>query len=427
MPRLNPKDQEKFRGETFGGYSFSFLDYDMGGADPHTWANGKAASSYISIQFQIHNKSSGSSEWLDASVSYNRYDSIPKRFVYDISVPIPLNVTTGAWNMSYYNWTFNVDDSLDEAVSSIRPQASYYFYNRTRFKIHNNLPVITNLDVSSPNIFRNNDIQITFNISDSEDPNPLTVVELNITGPQGTTNLSLADGDVSYASGGRKYVYTVNRSANIGLHYISLKVSDTDGRVIANTTTLFFDVKNNLPTVLAVNYTLNGTPWGNVMRDLSPPVNITVNITDIEDSWLDDNATRTVGGDAPYIELSHDTDYSTSVNIASPHLEPHRLNLTLVYAGNNTNGNVETWKTSMTFNYTINGTGWEEIWYAGELDVKLVVYDKDGGKNETSSTTHPSLIDTIIVLNNNITAFKDNSAAGFFVRCQHQYLNGIGI
>jgi len=397
----DPQDRNVDRGQTFGAFTFSYKDLDS--HEPMSSEPRLDDDSLVVVKFQIHNKSSGSYEWLDATVDQTLEDGPTDRIYYSVTVDIPINVTTGAWNTSYYNWTFDVYDTY----SALQPQSSYYFYNRTRFMIHNNEPIISNLDVSVPEILRNNNVEITFNISDTEDNNPLTVFELNITGPQGATNLTLLDGDISYASGGRKYIYAVNRSAVLGNYWIYLKVSDTDGRVIANAslTQVHFLVKNNIPVVLGVNYSLNGSAMGNIIRDVRPcTVNITVNITDVEDSWLGDNATKTAGGAAPYILLRHDSNYNNSVALSSPHLEPYKLNLTLVWAGNSSNGQVETWKASMTFNYTMNGTGWEEIWYAGELDVELHVWDQDAGRNKTTSTSHPSLLDTIIVINSDIDA-----------------------
>ena len=382
------------RGQTYGAFEFSFVDYDMGGANPGSWASGRLASSYISIKFQTTNKV-GSSVWLDATVGYTSYSAAEYRFRYSVSVVIPLDTDTGPDSKSYYNWTFNVYD-WDETN---RQQSSYLFYNRTEFVIYNNEPVINNLNVNgsaSLSVYRNNDINISFSITDTEDAHAdLSVIGLNITGPQGATNLTLTDGDVlHHGNGDRSYLYSLNRTAELGIYFISLIVDDDDGKQITNSTTVKFTSLNNIPVVLAVNYT-NYTITG-VRRDIDPPVNITVNITDVEDSYTGDYRTNSSSGETPYLLLRHKENSVSIANVA-PHLEPYRLNLTLESAGSMANGYIETWKTSISFNFTVNGTGWSEHWYAGNITLEIFVTDKDSGNDDNSY-----IISELIVLNNAI-------------------------
>jgi hypothetical protein len=376
--------RSEFRGNNLGDevpiigqYEFSFYDYDMA----EEWADDP--DDMISIQFLVDDENLGP-QWLDANVDWYNYDSNSHKYNYRFDLDIPINTTTGPWNQSYYQWRFSVNDS-DNFVGN-QPQFSYIEFNKTEFIISNKAPVLDHP------IRALNDVLLEFNITDTEDTNPndLSVVEVSIIGPAGATNLSLKDADVPYVSGRRVYTYKVNRTAVLGIYSISITANDTEGREVSYPG-LTFTVLNNNPQIVGFNYTCadpSDYGWGGVTEGIyrnidnatnEDPMLFTVNITDVEDSWIGDNATNGPSAgtdDDPYLLIYHEDPYSAVIDTRSDPLEPLNLTLQLLYPGNDSNGHIETWITQYQFNDTIGGYNY----YAGELEFTVNITDSDGVK-----------------------------------------------
>ncbi len=361
---------EKNRGDTVG-FTFSFIDYDMDVDD---------AQGAVTIRFEIQNKSNSNlPEWIYATISPTVNQGSDFRIQLTGSLKIPKTTRTDAYNYSYYKWEFLVND----LNGNVQSQLSYLFYNGTKFMVKNSAPSITALTLDpTGQVYRNNSIKIRFNITDSDESKPhlLTVVNFNITAIDPTPDVYVTNSSVPYVSGKREYVYFVARNAALGLYNISIKINDSDGRA-AYAPITSFTVRNNLPFAFTDSspYSINS-----IYRDTNTSVRVSVNVTDVEDSWLGDNKTEDV-----YVILSHKSPYNTRIEAVSPDIEPLRLNLTLKYVANFTNGHRELWVGNITFNNTMDG----QRFYAGALTVIAYVTDSDSALGATQLSDY-------IILNN---------------------------
>ncbi|MHA1291610.1 MAG: hypothetical protein ACTSQJ_02950 [Promethearchaeota archaeon] len=382
-------------------FDFSFLDYDLN----ETYASKHVDD--VQISFQIHNKTSGLLEWIDATPrsSFGSYGNGyggkggDNRHTYRFDLYIPKTVTTSKFNSSYFNWRFLVKDERSNPIE-YQDQVSYLFYNATEFVIKNNEPSIINLDTDDYDnddgrIHRNNPIKISFGINDADEDNDISleVVYLNISVPApsgpytGSQNITMDNSSISIVSGLREYIYFAQRNSTIGTYTVSIKIVDPDGREAYDSIT--FEVLNNAPHINNTLYTCNNFTQVNTFklyRNIDPvynidPVVFMVNITDVEDSWLGDNITNGNGADNPYILLKHKSEYN--IEKKSPAIEPIRLNLTLVSPGTNANGHMETWTASIQFNNTMLG----QKLYGGVLIVEIHIEDADGVKRTSTGKT----------------------------------------
>ncbi len=362
---VNPNPMNRL--DTYS-FDFWFTDYEM---------TKEQAFTSVQIRFEINNKSnSNKPEWIYASLgSINDVSESQNKIHFSaVSILIPRTTRTGAYNWSYYKWEFLVNDSN----YGIQSEFSYLSFNRTIFVIRNAAPSIA-MDATASQVYRNNSVKISFNILDPDDlnPNALTVTYFNISAVDPTPDVSVSNNSVPFVSGKREYIYFVARSAELGKYNVSLRIIDNDTREAFASAS--FNVINNLPTVVSSIYSQN-----NILRDVSGRVFIFVNVSDVEDSWLGDNATDDV-----YVELFHKSPYSARIQQISPSIEPIRINMTLIYAANFTNGNRELWMGNVTFNDTMDS----QKFYAGALTVIVHTEDSDGA-------TPTSQCSDLIVLNN---------------------------
>ena len=159
----------------------------------------------------------------------------------------------------------------------------------------------------------------------------------------------------------------------MGRYNISVKIVDFDGYEIIATT--YFDVINSPPEVESITYSDN-----NIYRILDEDLpiigylaNITfiVNITDVEDSWSNEKGNHS---DSVSLTIRHTDPYRDNIEDESPQVTPIKMDLNLLYAGNVTNGNIETWVGQYQVNETVDG----EKFYAGELTVIANATDSEG-------------------------------------------------
>ncbi|MGV9174178.1 MAG: hypothetical protein ACOC35_16640, partial [Promethearchaeia archaeon] len=368
---FDDEDSKEFnRGDTYQ-FDFLFKDYDLE-EDIHE---------DITVRFQIQNKSNEDQKtWIYAT--YNDYTQDGNTHRYNYEIEFPHDITTGAFNMSYSNWEFLVNDSN----SGFQSQISFLNYTETQFIIKNNEPSITGLETSAGaddiEIYRNNEINISFSISDVDEDNPnlLEVIEFNISAPSPTPGVSEDNSSIGWnnETEKREYSYFIERTAELGTYNVSIKVNDTDGRETSKG--ISFQVLNNRPVIEKVSYNSNDFADNNnnsVYRNIGSSsdidsVNFSVIVSDVEDSWTDNNHSDTV-----YIELRHQDEYLDKIENVSPNLGIIRLNLSNIEKGTDANGHNETWVTQYQFNDTING----EKFFAGELDIFVFVNDSDGGES----------------------------------------------
>ncbi|MFO8019878.1 MAG: hypothetical protein R6U96_14735, partial [Promethearchaeia archaeon] len=355
---------------------FSFHDYDM------TEEEAKAKiSDVVQIRFQLENKTTDTSTWLYADYSSDSFHKNDQRFEYEFELNIPSDITTGEFNKSYYNWEILVNDSNDDVQS----QLSFFSYNDTEFIVKNNPPSISNLQTNftDDQIYRNNEIDLSFNIEDDDaliEPNLLNVTYFNISAPEPDQDEVIEDNTtIKFNGTHRFYNYFAERNASLGIYNISVKIEDSDGRAAYDET--HFVVLNNIPEIKRIRYHSNNLTEAyenkSIYRNLDneskyEPVTFNVTISDVEDSWLDDNRTSEA-----YLILKHEDSYVDDIEKVSPNLEPIRIDLNNSEAGKDSNGHNETWEGSYQFNNTNNVNG--EKLFAGKLEISVYVNDSDGG------------------------------------------------
>ncbi|MHA1249212.1 MAG: hypothetical protein ACTSRP_04390 [Candidatus Helarchaeota archaeon] len=355
-------------------FTFSFLDYDMTDA----WASSHL--NKITIRFLVNNKSNGNTpEWIYANIDGHTYSA--NIHSYSCHIDIPLSIQTGPNQMTYYNWQFLVEDE-DDTESFIQYQKSFINYTDTNFTIINRAPSITSLTLNDQaagvQISRHSNVTIKFSIQDVDEPSSglyLEVVYLNISTPPSMYNINVDNASVKVVGSHREYTYYVNRSATIAQYNISIKIIDSDGRTAeANT---YFLVINSPPKVNSITFSQN-----QIYRNLDGnppdygPVIFYVNVSDAEDSYFGDNASASVT-----LIIDNVNPYRAKIQEISKAL-PVKLNLSLKYNGNATNGNTELWVGQYQFNETVNG----QKLYAGVLRLLANVTDGEGASGTMVST-----------------------------------------
>ncbi|MBD3354090.1 MAG: hypothetical protein GF364_21590 [Candidatus Lokiarchaeota archaeon] len=314
--------------------------------------------------------------------------------VYNISGSFKFSkdIHIGDYDNIYFSITD--DDAIWPQTGALRIPKS--------ITILNNAPqIVTSLssNVTNDDIYRDKTVNLYWNYSDVDDPYPLdnfTFSVFNIEDPDSSIT-GLNTGDIVYDPLPDKmlfgYNYTFGKTAILGTYTFTIEVEDPDGANVLQT--IDIDVLNNLPVVTEIiienletgQYaTLNQD--GNIsqfwIKRNTQQFKLTVNLSDVEDSYLGDNQINKV-----YYEIRHEYSVATSGDPWTSSIS-WDTNLTILKdAGENGNG-IETW--TGTYSLPV-----DTEFYSGPCYLRIYMVDGDDDSGVSG--------DTLFLVNNSAPKF----------------------
>ncbi|MHA1338772.1 MAG: hypothetical protein ACTSRZ_01955 [Promethearchaeota archaeon] len=228
-------------------------------------------------------------------------------------------------------------------------------------------------------LYRTNTVQISWNFTDLDDfdvLNNFTITTFTITDPSSNVH-PLNVGNIIYDAAPSQmrfeYDYQFSISNQTGIYTFTIAIQDPDGLQISNTTTV--TVLNNLPTLselkienLATN-TYATLVQDNNLTDFSiyrgtQQMRVTVNLTDIEDSYLNDAAISRV-----YLSFTHKF---TAAQIGDPWTDSANFDtdLTLINSASQNGNGIQTWSGTLTLPVA-------DQFYSGDCYINVHMVDDD--------------------------------------------------